>query len=135
MLQTGGETTVHAKDLSRNDGSDGKAVKGVDECFPDLDIASPLTLIVKPVHPCHVGTLMVAPQDEEIVGKFELVAQKKENGFQTLLAAIYIVAQEEIVSMRWEATHLKEPDQVVVLSMDIPHNLDWRIQLDERWLR
>ena len=41
---------------------DWKAVEGVNKTFPDLDIASPLALIVEAIHTSNIGTLMVATQ-------------------------------------------------------------------------
>jgi len=50
VLETGGKTTVHAEDLSGDDGCDGQCIEGVHEGFPDLDVASSLALIVKAVY-------------------------------------------------------------------------------------
>jgi len=76
---------MYAKDLRRDDGSDGKSVEYVDKGFPRFDIGSTLTLIVEPVYcllaesrigptSCDVGAFMVTSEKEEVFGKFNLVA-------------------------------------------------------------
>ena len=61
MRQARRESTVNAEDLPSNDGCYRKAIEGVDECLPYLDVASPLALIVKAVHTCDISALMIAP--------------------------------------------------------------------------
>lgn len=62
---------------------------------------------------------MVAPEQEEVLGVFDLVRQQKADGLQGLLPSVHIVAQEQVVGLRREAAILKEPQQVCVLSVDI----------------
>lgn len=69
---------------------------------------------------------MITPQEKEILWIFDLVAQQEEDGFQTLLASIHIVAQEKIIGGRREATHFKQSDKVGILSMDVTNDLDGR---------
>jgi hypothetical protein len=46
---------------------------------------------------------VVATEDEEVLGVFDLVCQEKTDGLERLLATVDIVAEEEIVSLRREA--------------------------------
>jgi hypothetical protein len=78
-----------------------------------------------------VGTLVVTAQEEEVFGIFDLVAKQEEDGLETLLSAIDIVAQEEVVCARGEPTHLKETYEVGILSVDVAYDLDWRAEFDE----
>jgi len=49
-VEIGAQTTVHGEDLLINDGSNGQAVEAVCECLPQLDVVSPLALIVETVN-------------------------------------------------------------------------------------
>ena len=62
---------------------------------------------------------MIASQQKEILWVLDLVGQKQTDGLQGLLASVHIVAQEQVVALRGESTVLKQPQQVVVLAMDI----------------
>lgn len=62
---------------------------------------------------------MVSPQQEEVLWVFYFVGQQKADGFQRLLPPVHIVTQKQIVAFWREATILKQPQQVVVLPVDI----------------
>lgn len=62
---------------------------------------------------------MVAPEQEEVLGVFDLVRQQQADGLQRLLPSVHIVAQEQVVGLWGEAAILKEPQQVCVLSVDV----------------
>lgn len=79
---------MHAKDFLVDDGSDGQAIEAVCEGLPDLDVVPPLALIVEAVDAIDGGTLVIAAQDEEVLGKFDLERQQQANGFQRLLPPI-----------------------------------------------
>ena len=64
---------------------------------------------------------MVTSEQEEVLRVLDLVAQEKANRFDRLLAAVNIVTKEEIVSLRRESTILKDPQQIIVLSMHITY--------------
>lgn len=75
---------------------------------------------------CHVRAFVITPQKKEILWILDLVAQQEEDGFQTLLASVHIIAQEKIVCRRREPTHFKQPDKVRILPVDVTDNLDGR---------
>ena len=77
---------------------------------------------------------MITPQEKEILWILDLIAQQEEDGFQTLLAPIHIVAQEKIVCRRREPTHFKQSDKVRILPMNVTNDLDGRRKLDKRGL-
>lgn len=77
------------------------------------------TFIVEPVDSVDTSTLMVSPQDKEVLGVLDLVCEQKADSLQGLLAAIYVVSQKEIVRLRREPPILKQSKQIVVLSVDI----------------
>jgi hypothetical protein len=41
---------VNAEDLASDDRSDGEGVENIDEGLPGLDVGTPFTLVVEPVH-------------------------------------------------------------------------------------
>lgn len=102
---------MNTKDLACHDGSNWElsglfsmisskadcvtySVESIDEGLPDLRIASSLTLIIKSVHSCYIGTFVVAPQQKEILGIFDLVTHEEEHRFQRILSSVHIVSQE-----------------------------------------
>lgn len=62
---------------------------------------------------------MVSPQQKEVFRVFDLVRQQQADGFQRLLASVYIVPEEQVVALRWEASIFKKPQQIIVLPVDV----------------
>lgn len=62
---------------------------------------------------------MVASEEEEVVGEFDLECEEEAYGFDALLSSVDIVAEEEVVRARWEAPVLEQPEEVVVLAVDV----------------
>lgn len=77
------------------------------------------TLVVESVDTVDTRTLVVAAEDEEVFGIFDLVRQEQADRLKTLLATVNIVSKEKVVSLWWEAAVLKEPQQVVILPVYI----------------
>lgn len=69
---------------------------------------------------------MVAPEQEEVLGVFDLVRQQQADGLQRLLPSVHVVAKEQVVGLWREAAVLKEPQQVCVLSVDVTWDGGWR---------
>jgi hypothetical protein len=67
---------------------------------------------------------VVAAQQEEVLGVLDLVAEEQQDRLEALLAAVDVVAEEEVVGRGREAAHLKEPDQVRILPVDVADDLD-----------
>lgn len=114
---------MHGENLLVNNGGNGKAVEAIGESLPELDIIAALALIVEAVNTVDRGTLVVTSQDEEVLGIFDLVGEQKADGLERLLASVYVVAEEEVVGLGRKATVLKEPQQVIILAVDITANL------------
>ncbi len=55
----------------------------------------------------HVCTLMVTSQEEEILRIFNLVTQQQQDRLQRLLAAIYVITQEEVICRGGESAHFE----------------------------
>lgn len=76
---------------------------------------------------------MVSSEDEEILWVLDLVCEEKADRLERLFAAIDIVAQEQIVGLRWESSILKETKKIVVLSVNITANLNASNRFCARW--
>mmetsp|Transcript_9142 Transcript_9142/g.19171 ORF Transcript_9142/g.19171 Transcript_9142/m.19171 type:complete len:375 (+) Transcript_9142:761-1885(+) len=129
------EPAVRAKDLLVDDGRAGEAVEAVRECLPELDPEAALALVVEAVDAVDGGALVVAPEDEEVLGVFDLVGQEEADGLEGLLAAVDVVAQEDVVGLGGEAAVFEEAQQVVVLAVDVAADLDGGFELQEHGLR
>jgi hypothetical protein len=99
VLQLWAEASVHAEDLLVDDGSHGKAVKGISEDLPKLDVISALTcrekgskeegltgggqtFVIEAIDAVDGGALMVATKDKEVFRIFDLVSQEQADGLQ-----------------------------------------------------
>ena len=77
---------------------------------------------------------MVAAQQEEVLGVLDLVGEQEGDDLEPVLPTIHVVAQEQVVGVRREAAVLEEPEEVMVLAMDVADDLDRRLQLKKRRL-
>mmetsp|Transcript_20130 Transcript_20130/g.47559 ORF Transcript_20130/g.47559 Transcript_20130/m.47559 type:complete len:311 (+) Transcript_20130:506-1438(+) len=130
-LQVWREAGVHAEDLLVDHRRDGQHVEHLLELLPKLDVVSPLALVVEAVDAVDRGALVVAAQQEEVLRVFDLVGQQQADALQPVLAAVHKVPQEEVVRVGGKATVLKHAKQVVVLPVDIPADLDRRLELEQ----
>lgn len=62
---------------------------------------------------------MISTQQEKVLWVFDLVGEKQADGLQRLLPSVYVVTQEQVVTLWGEASIFKEPKQIIVLAMDI----------------
>jgi hypothetical protein len=123
-VQVGAQTTMHGEDLLVNDGGNWQTIEAIGEGLPELNVVSPLALIVKAVDAVDGGALVVAAKHEEVLGVLDLVRKQQADSLQRLLAAIDIVTEEEVVRFGWEAAVLEQTEQVVVLAMYITADLE-----------
>ena len=131
-VQVRAQTTVHGEDLLIDDSGDGQAVEAVGECLPQLDVVSALALVVETVDTVDGSTLVVAAEDKEVLGVLDLVCEEQADSLQRLLATIDVVTEEEVVGLGGKAAIFEEPQQVVVLAVDISADLKG-ISLAGRW--
>lgn len=117
------ETTMHGKDLLVNDGGNGQAVEAVGKRLPQLDVVASLALVVEAVDTVDRCTLVITTENEKVLGILDLVCQQQTDGLERLLAAIYVVAEEEVVGLWWKASVLEETQEVVVLAVNVAANL------------
>lgn len=73
---------MRAEDLLIDHGRARQAVEAIREGLPKLDPEAALALVVKAVNTIDGSALVVPPQDEEILGIFNLVRQEEANGLE-----------------------------------------------------
>ena len=85
---------MHRKNLLVYNCCNGQAIEAVCECLPELDIVSPLALVVESIDAVDGGTLMISAQNEEILGIFDFVCEQQAYSLQGLLSSIHVIAKE-----------------------------------------
>ena len=132
--ELGGEASVGAEDLLVDDGRAGEAVEAVGEGLPELDAEAALALVVEAVDAVDGGALVVAAEDEEVLGILDLIRQQETYCFQGLLAAVDVVAEEDVVGLRRESAVFEKAEEVVVLPVNVTADLDRGLELQEHGL-
>lgn len=118
------QSTVHGENLLINDRRNWQTVEAVGESLPKLDVVSSLALVVETIDTIDRGTLVVAAQNEEVLGVLDLVRQEQADGFERLLATIHVVTKKEVVGFRGKSTVFEQTKEIVVLSVDVAANLN-----------
>ena len=77
---------------------------------------------------------MVPPQHEEVVWVLHLVAEQEQNCLEGLLAAVDVVAEEQVVGVRGHAAELEDAQEVVELAVHVADDLDGRLEAQQRGL-
>ena len=95
---------MHGEDLLVDNGGNGQAVEAIGKSLPELDIVATLALIVESVDTVDRGAFVVAAEDEEVFGIFDLVRKQQADGLERLLATVDIVSKEQVICLGWEAT-------------------------------
>lgn len=99
---------MHGEDLLIDNSCNRQAVEAVREGLPQLDIVSALAFIVEAVNAVDGGALVVATQDEEVLGILDFVGQQQTDGLKRLLATVDVVTEEEVVRLWREAAVLEQ---------------------------
>lgn len=90
-----------------------------------------LTFLVKAVDAGNRCRLVVPAQDVDFIGVFDFVGKKEADCLDALASPVDVVAQEQVGMLGREASVLEEPEHVVVLSMDVPEDLDGGPDVEE----
>lgn len=114
---------MHGEDFLINDGRDRQAVEAVRKCLPQLDVVPALALIVETVDAVNRGALVVATQNEEVLGVLDLVGQEKADGLERLLATVDVVTKEQVVCLWGKAAVFEQAEEVIVLTVDVAADL------------
>lgn len=99
--------------------------------LPDLEVVSLTALIVESIDAIDRAALVISTQHEEVLGVFDFVRQQEANGLKAVGSSINIVAKEEVISLWREATILKEAKEVVILAVNVTHDLQWRLKVEQ----
>lgn len=128
---------MHGENLLVNDGGNWEAIEAIGEGLPQFDVVPSLAFIVEAIDTIDGGALVVATENEEILGIFDLVCQEKADGLEGLLAAVHVVAKEEVVCFRREASVLEQAEKIVILAMNVTADLErvssWPNMYRVRW--
>jgi hypothetical protein len=62
---------------------------------------------------------VVASEDEEVFGVFDLVREQQADGLERLLSSVDIISEEEVVGLWGERPVLEQTQQVVILAVNI----------------
>lgn len=107
-VQVGRQTAVHCEDFLVNDGCNGQAVEAVCERLPQFDVVPSFALIVETVDSVDGRALVIASQDEEVLGVLDFICQQKADGFKGLFTSVNVVSQEQVIGFGWEASILEK---------------------------
>ena len=119
VFQLGAEASMHAENLLINKSGHRKAIEDVAEHAPESDGVPALAFIIEAVDSINLCAFMIASKKEEVLRILDLIAEKETNRLDGLLSSVDVVAKEEVVGLGREAPVLEDPQQVVVLSMDV----------------
>ena len=88
---------MEAEDLILDEGCQGKEVEQISEVFPDVRIAVfTKALIIKTVDLGNLAGLVVAAEDGDARGIADFEGDEEGDGFDTVIAAIDIVALQYV---------------------------------------
>ena len=88
---------MHAKNLLVNEGARGQAVEAVGEVFPHLHVIASLDFVVETVDSIDLRALVVAAEQEKVLGVLDLVAEQQNDCLQRLSSTVDVVTHEEVV--------------------------------------
>lgn len=83
---------MHADDLVVDEGGHWQAVETLREHLPELYVESSFAFIVESVDPVDGRALMIASEQEEVLGILDFVGQEQADGFDVVFASVDIVA-------------------------------------------
>ena len=116
------------------DSHDRHAVKAVRECLPHLDVVAALALIVEAVHAVDGRALVIAAQEKEVLGVLDFEGENETDHLQAVFASVYVIAQEQVVRIRREATVFEHAQEIVELSVDVAAHFDRSLDLQQHGL-
>jgi hypothetical protein len=125
---------VHAEDLLVNNGCNGKTVEAVSEGLPQFDVVAAFALVVETIDTIDRCAFVVSSEQEEILRILDFVCEEEADSLEGLLSTINVIAKEEIVGIGWEATVLKESEEVIVLAVDVTADFNGGLKLQQNRL-
>lgn len=125
-IDTWGETSMQAEDVSFDDGSQGKVVEEGGEVLPYICVSVfPEALVVEAVDLGDLLTLVVTSKDSDSVRVPDLQCNQKSHCFYRVVSSIDVVAHEKVVVVGELASNFEKFLKVVELTVDISADGDW----------
>ena len=119
-VDTRGEAAVQAEDLVVDERRQGQVVEEVGEEFPHVRVAVfAQALVVEAVDLRDLARLVVAAQDGDALGVADFERDEEGHRLDGEVAAVDVVAHEEVVGVRVRPADLEELHQVVELAVDV----------------
>lgn len=115
---------MHGENLLINDGGNRQTVEAISKSLPQLNVVATFALVVESIDTVDRGALVVATQNEEVLGVLDLVGEQEADGLKRLLATVDVITEEQVVGLRGETAVFEEAQKVVVLTVDITANLN-----------
>jgi len=125
---------MNTEDPIRHNGSHWHAVIAVHKAPPQLNAIPSLALVEKPIDPIDIRRFVVSAQQKEGLRIAELVRQQQGQGFYRVQTPIHVIPEKEVVGSRWYAALLKDPQQVLKLTVQIPADLHRSTEFQEHRL-
>jgi len=124
-MNTRTQAAMHAENLIIYNDGEGEVVEHIGEIMPNARIAIfARALSVEAVGLCYAAGLVVATDEVHAVRVAEFKADEEGNGFYAEEAAVYIVAEEQIVCVGAETADAKDFEHVEELAMDVADDGD-----------
>lgn len=101
---------MHREDLLVDNGCNRQAIEAVDDVSHNLSISHCRTFIIKTVYPVDASAFVVASQDEEVFGVFDLVGEEEADCLKGLFSPVDVVTKEEVVCFWREAAILEQSE-------------------------
>jgi len=118
--------SMHTQNLFINKRHNGHGIENIYKILPDLEviasltlITSLLTLIVEAIDAIDAGTLMVAPEQKEVLRELDLIAKQEHHALNGVFSSVDIIPNEEIVTVSWPAPVFEHFQEVDILPMYI----------------
>lgn len=130
VVDTWGETTVEAKHLLVNKGSQWQVVEELGEDLPHVSITIlSQAFVIKSIHLRDSACLVVSSEDMDTGWVADLVCDQKGHGLDRVVTTIDVVTHEEVVIIWNIASNFEKLDQVMELTVNISTDGDWRLHL------
>ena len=110
---------MHAQNLIVDQSSNWHTVKNILKLLPQTNGIPIFALVVETVDSVNLAALVVSSEQEEVLLELDLVGEEQDDRLQRVLSAVHVVAQEQVVRLRWEPAVLEQPQQVRELAVRI----------------